>query len=368
MKRHICSAVLTAAAVFAAIPPSKASAESTEPTIHDWDYGYARPWTDSEGVGIVYQQMAEDFRNLRFDIRFPKSAGVPYEDVQQAVLTYFQYDPELFYICSDMLAQQSANGDTVIEMKLLIPGTAEPQPVNEETVARLRECKKALDDKADAILAGMPPTADTDYAKSLYLHDYVATHTRYEFSVNASGRKTQDDQTAYGALVMEKAICNGFANAYALLLRRAGIPAWIITGFTGGDGHTWVLQWMDGDCVYTDPTWDNSWTFPTNHSFFALSLEEMSLTHNPPSDCYLRNLPACGHSGHTYISKGDVNSNGTVSISDAVLLSRLLSEDSAAVLTQPGLENADMNSDQQLSASDLSVLLRKLSQGNRNPR
>ncbi|MBQ3940492.1 MAG: hypothetical protein II723_05200, partial [Oscillospiraceae bacterium] len=129
MKRHICSAVLTAAAVFTAIPPSKASAESTEPTIHDWDYGYARPWTNSEGVGTVYQQMAEDFRNLRFDIRFPKSAGVPYEDVQQAVLTYFQYDPELFYICSDMLAQQSANGDTVIEMKLLIPGTAEPQPV-----------------------------------------------------------------------------------------------------------------------------------------------------------------------------------------------------------------------------------------------
>jgi len=57
---------------------------------------------------------------------------------------------------------------------------------------------------------------------------------------------------------------------------------------------------------------------------------------------------------------GDVNLDCSVDVSDAVLLARFCAEDAEATITQTGLDNADYNSDGNLTALDVTDILRKI--------
>ncbi|HAG14279.1 MAG TPA: hypothetical protein DCG49_10535, partial [Ruminococcus sp.] len=57
---------------------------------------------------------------------------------------------------------------------------------------------------------------------------------------------------------------------------------------------------------------------------------------------------------------GDVNVSGSVDVSDAVLLSRFCAEDSEAVISDEGIENADANKDGQINLDDTVTILRKI--------
>ncbi len=354
MRGKLTALALTAVLCIGILPQTTVSAG--ESPVCDWNFGFAH--VRSDRAAEAYQVIAEKLRRLDFDIRFRKADGFTYDDIQQAVLTVFQNDPELFYIGSDLVAQERGDGSTVLEMKLILPGIAAPQPVTPENTAYLAECVQALNETADAILAEMPESADTDYAKALWLHDYVSTHVCYAFSF-ADGQHTWDDQTAYSALVKGEAICSGYANAYTLLLRRAGLPAVTVHGSGMGEGHAWVLHWIDGDCVYSDPTWEQCFGRPANHQWFGMTLAEISDTHTL-SDCYVRDVPPCSHPSHRYIAQGDLNANGAVTVADAVLLVRLLTEEPGTAWTQVGAENADINCDNTVTAADVKRLLAML--------
>ena len=84
--------------------------------------------------------------------------------------------------------------------------------------------------------------------KLLYLHDYLVTHTQYDQSYQR--------HTAYDAIVEHKAVCQGYAEAYADLAKRAGIPAVVIT--SRYNNHAWNAvnlnnNWYYVDCTFDDP-------------------------------------------------------------------------------------------------------------------
>ena len=54
---------------------------------------------------------------------------------------------------------------------------------------------------------------------------------------------------------------------------------------------------------------------------------------------------------------GDVDCNGIVDVTDAVLLARLLAEDGEAVVSQQGMRNADCNQDGSRSMDDTTLIL-----------
>ena len=54
---------------------------------------------------------------------------------------------------------------------------------------------------------------------------------------------------------------------------------------------------------------------------------------------------------------GDVDCNGIVDVTDAVLLARLLAEDDEAVVSQQGMRNADCNQDGSRSMDDTTLIL-----------
>ena len=57
---------------------------------------------------------------------------------------------------------------------------------------------------------------------------------------------------------------------------------------------------------------------------------------------------------------GDVNEDVLVDVSDAVLLARLIAEDTEASVTEQGLLNADMNGNGQPDSDDVIMILKKI--------
>lgn len=121
------------------------------------------------------------------------------------------------------------------------------------TGSELTAAQDTFSDAVDALLTGLE--GKTDYEISLILHDRVADAVEYV--------STENDQTAYGALVEGQAVCAGYAHAYQYLMIRAGIPAWTVSGASfppaGGTSipHAWNMAELDGSWYHTDVTWDD---------------------------------------------------------------------------------------------------------------
>ena len=147
-----------------------------------------------------------------------------------------------------------------------------------------------------AILRAEISEEDSDYEKVLKIHDALAEHIEYDL---ARG----EEQSAYSAIAEGVGVCAGYARAYQYLLSQEGIKAWTVEGTSvdpkTGDGvpHAWNLVWLDGNCFYTDVTWDDQGD-QLFHAYFNTPLEEIYDTKEQTGDHvhygYMI-LPECDH-------------------------------------------------------------------------
>ncbi len=98
--------------------------------------------------------------------------------------------------------------------------------------------------------------------KLLYLHDYLVTHTEYD--------RTYSRYSAYDAIVGHKAVCQGYAEAYADLAKRAGIECQVIT--SRANNHAWNAvnlsnKWYYVDCTFDDPIGPSDPMFCKHNNF-----------------------------------------------------------------------------------------------------
>ena len=92
--------------------------------------------------------------------------------------------------------------------------------------------------------------------------------------------------TAYGALVLGRANCEGYARALTLLYRMAGVPCGMVTGTAvSADGsaqrHAWNLAYIGGPTLI-DATWNDQDGMGRNtHWYYGLSTAQMAADHTP---------------------------------------------------------------------------------------
>lgn len=195
--------------------------------------------------------------------------------------------PELFWVDSN-LRVSNANGRIYFDY----------------TVSRDEQtnCANILNDKVSTIVERwMRKTSEYDVALASF--EYIANHVCYNHS--ELGRDSRDDihsYSAYGAIVNNLAVCEGFAKAYQLLLQRFGIMAVKATGETSVNSirrrHTWLIARIDGKFCHIDPTWaaltgNNVEHFQPRslvHDYFGLCDVDISQTHVFDST---NTLPAC---------------------------------------------------------------------------
>lgn len=114
----------------------------------------------------------------------------------------------------------------------------------------------------------------TDFAKALWLHDWIMDHCTYDYSLLYCN--------AEGALARGTGTCEAYHRAYVLLLNTAGIQ----TDSMAGNGHRWTAAKLDGAWYQIDVTWDDyevklQGTYPdVTHLYFGLSDKLMQIAHS----------------------------------------------------------------------------------------
>ncbi len=114
----------------------------------------------------------------------------------------------------------------------------------------------------------------TDGERALLLHDTLCNRCTYDVLAKPQSR------WGYGALSTGMAVCEGYAEAYAMLLEAADIPYHLVSGYALPDmqPHLWNLVQIDGQWHHVDVTWDDT-DETIAYSYFMLSDAQFGGTH-----------------------------------------------------------------------------------------
>lgn len=84
--------------------------------------------------------------------------------------------------------------------------------------------------------------------------------------------KRRQSYTPYGALVLNRACCEGASLAFADVCRMSGLECHVIIGKSEGESHMWTALKRNSSWIYCDPAWDAG---QTRLAYFARSASYM---------------------------------------------------------------------------------------------
>ena len=143
-----------------------------------------------------------------------------------------------------------------------------------------RTRQQAVDEALPRFVEGI--TAETgDYEAALLVYERITQELDYDsLALEAQDRRREvldsknirdsipdDLRSVYGALVMKKTVCAGYAMAFQYIMQRLGIECMYIRGECSGEGyHAWNIIKLEGDYYHVDATWgDYSDTDPSKN-------------------------------------------------------------------------------------------------------
>lgn len=155
---------------------------------------------------------------------------------------------------------------------------------------------------ASAVARCNQETNGSDYAKALWLHDWLLEQLDYDDSLKWSSSES--------ALTRGTGTCQAYESAYAMLLTAAGIEN-AETRDTY-DGHTWNAMKLDGEWYQVDCTWDDSnvnfYNFDNRHLYFGLTDELMAMAHKGHAKIYTADgygTPSTSLKDNYFVRNGD---------------------------------------------------------------
>ncbi|UVI28744.1 transglutaminase domain-containing protein [Paenibacillus spongiae] len=111
------------------------------------------------------------------------------------------------------------------------------------------EQSRLVDERVGEVLSGIVQPGMTVRDKVKKIHDWVVTNVEYDQSLSR--------YTAYEALNLGSAVCQGYTLLMYRMLEKAGIENRIIEGEVDTGSHVWNLVKLDGKWYHLDATWDD---------------------------------------------------------------------------------------------------------------
>lgn len=202
--------------------------------------------------------------------------GASEKDVMLAYYAVCADNPQLFWLGDWFISEfRESENKTVLSLS----GTAAGGFMqNRELVdSKSSEMYSAICDIFSKII-----TPDmSKYQMELAVHDWLCDKVTYNEEAAADDTVVKEDNfdnwTAYGAIVNRSAVCEGYAEAFQLMMYYLGINCTVIIG----DEHMWNAVELDDGWYYVDATWDDSKTgrLEYNHSFFNADEKIMESSH-----------------------------------------------------------------------------------------
>ncbi len=128
--------------------------------------------------------------------------------------------------------------------------------------------ENTVDTKVKSVLKEMNLSGKSDYVKVRTIYHYICNHVTFDDTVD----KTSDiKKSTYGALINQKAVCQGFATLFYRLALEAGVDC----RFVKGDAtkvaktyeHGWNIVKLGNKYYNLDVTWD-SFNTPYNFQYY----------------------------------------------------------------------------------------------------
>ena len=147
-------------------------------------------------------------------------------------------------------------------------------------------CGKTLKAQYDEMQAKIASIAQelsfdgmSDLDKALLAHDYITDNCVYYLTYDENGEEYYGDGysfNAYGVFVNRQAVCQGYAFAYAALLKELGISIDNIKQIRSDAlEHQWNLIYLNNNWYHVDTTWDD----PTGSHYDMTDLTEQTTRH-----------------------------------------------------------------------------------------
>ena len=233
---------------------------------------YGRTQLTNKSQRYIYDTIKKAIKNGKKSVSFDyKKYSMTEKNLEYASLAFYYDYPEYDYCTLSTYYYQGSSHKTIVKQTF-------------KYNSAMKKRKKELNDRTKEIISSIPEDCDTDYEKALYLHDYLCKNVKY--NDKKDGNRWQ--HSAYGALIKRECVCDGYSRAYNLLLQKAGIQAWQVNGYAKEDGqydidgigHSWNIMWIEGECYYTDVTFDDGDSNNCiSHRYFCRSKEAFDNDH-----------------------------------------------------------------------------------------
>lgn len=251
-----------------------------------------------EDIQLLCAGIYQGISNFEEEIKLP----APIEEASLAeIMWLISYDcPELFQISGDYSYFVRENEQNmVISIKPTYIMTPEEYALATEQVSQ-------------EISAWLQSANAAD--------DYHTERTLYERLINACTYEENGTHagSAYGAIILGSARCEGYSKAMCLALRMAGIESLILTGEARTSAsnqeervekHAWNVAKINGSYCQLDPTWDDpddaegSLPYDTCYAYFNLTDEEMYRSRSLDAIYEGWELPVCDDDSLSYFKR-----------------------------------------------------------------
>lgn len=232
MKRLLTVLTLTLATLQAYALPDTPYDSGTLITYHT-----ALTRSQRDIVDMIYASLSEHI----YDITFPSPVAA--RDLDAAVENILTDYPELFYVGDEYIYQWRGDRDDRITAVSFTPAMDRE---NAEHYYAL------MAGDINAAIASLGQAGSLEYETAF--HDALIEMVSYSV-------EDDSDYTPYGAILYGKAACEGYAEAFTLMMRLTGIPCSVVggTGYSDGEQepHAWNIVCIDGVYTLVDVTWDD---------------------------------------------------------------------------------------------------------------
>lgn len=212
------------------------------------------------------------------------------------------------------------------------------------------EQKQQVSQRVTEIMAQIITTAMSDEEKNKTIHNRVVSNVQYDTAQN------DIQHSAYAALFLGKAVCQGYSLLMFKMLKEAGINNRIILGRGNGNGtwqdHTWNLVYLCGNRYHVDATFDDPVPDEAGrilYTYFNKSDTEMSADHTWQAGVY-PTAPVSYVQGRCCILSSSA-------LSDVIVILQIISEISPNSAICSG---ADRNKDGKISLEEAIYILQVL--------
>ena len=194
-------------------------------------------------------------------------------DCEKAMKAFTSDHPEVFYLLPNYtVSTKQSVIDTYVELEMNYSVTS---------ISELNSQIDEIDSKVSQYINTIK--VKSGYEAELELHDLLGINAQYYDYTNV------DDipeicHTAYGALINNQCVCDGYTRAMQLLLDRVNIESMLVYGMLEGEAHAWNMVKLEDEWYNLDLTSNKSIKQLNNkavlHSYFNVTNDTIQRTHS----------------------------------------------------------------------------------------